>query len=561
MILWLAIHRFAIASELELELGPGFTAITGETGSGKSLLVQALGILLGGRAEQGLIQQGMEQAEVRGGFSLDSHSPIMAWLVARDLQGDGELILRRIIRRDRAGRNYINGHPVNRSQLRELGDQLMDIHGQREHHSLLQKSVQQALLDEAAENMDLLQQLATTWDERREIDRALERIHQEQAGRLERTQLLQFQLGELELLNPGEDEWESLSQQQKRLRHAAELMQFMGSAVAQLYDADQSIQEQLGRVSERMRHFESYEPAFHDIAAMLEEAEVNVNEAVSRLRTCLDQTDADIDDLPQVEERLSTLHALSRKYQVAPDRLAAHRVTLQQTLAQLKNSQGAREALDTRKAVLEQACHELADTISANRHKVASTLSQNITAAIQELGMAQGQFEIRLEPVSPGTLSRSGRESVLFQVSTNPGQDLQPLHRIASGGEISRISLAIQVILAHAAKVPTLIFDEVDVGVGGTVANVVGQRLRELGESHQVIGVTHLPQVASRANRHFCVTKQDSSRSVTVEFNLLDRPARIAEIARMSGSDSPSQAAIDHSAQMLDSGNPVKPKG
>ena len=556
MINWLSIRHFAIASEVELELGPGFTAITGETGSGKSLLVDALGILLGDRAEQGLIQQGEEQAEIRGGFVLPENSPIMEWLTERDLQGDSELILRRIIRRDRSGRNYINGNPVNLSQLKELGDQLVDIHGQHEHHSLLQKSTQQSLLDAAASNLTFLHKLSSSWDELRAIDRQLDQLQLEQQNVVERIELLQFQLRELTELNPGEDEWESLSQRQRRLAHATELMQCMDAAITQLYESEQSAQTQISRVAGNMRQYESLEPALREIAEILEEAEVNVNEAVNRIRGYLNQVDPDEDELQRVEERLSAWHAICRKYRIPPNTLADYRSDLESTLQQLQDPQLELAALAARKAEAEQVCHHLADQISANRHQAVSRLSGDITNAIQKLGMVHGQFEIRLEKNGHGSLTRTGWESVAFEISTNPGQAMQPLHRIASGGELSRISLAIQVILADGAKTPTMIFDEVDVGIGGTIANIVGDQLRQLGQSNQVVSVTHLPQVASRANQHYYVAKRDSTDSVVVKFELLDRPGRITEIARMSGSKEPSHASREHAKQMLDSGDP-----
>lgn len=559
MIDWLSIRHFAIASEVELELGTGFTAITGETGSGKSLLVDALGILLGGRGEQTLIRQGKEEAEIRGGFSLTDNNPLLPWLRERDLLSDGELVLRRIIRRDRPGRCYINGNPVSVAQLRELGDRLVDIHGQQEHHSLLQRGVQQGLLDEAAGNAGLLRDLASAWDGLTDIGRRLASIDREREDVLERIELIQYQLRELDQLNPASGEWESLSQQQKRLSHAAELLQAMSSAVEQLYEDDRSVQGQLNRMSRHLRQLEQFDPATGEIAALLEEAGVNVGEAVARLRESLDRIDPGEEDLHRVEERLSAWHAMARKHRVPPGDLPDLRSTLGTSLDQLKNPQAERERLVRLKEEAGQACERLAEAISAKRRETAPALSRKITAAMRELGMAGGRFEIVLEPVTPGPLSRTGRESAAFLVSANAGQALQPLSRVASGGEISRISLAIQVILADAAKVPTMIFDEVDVGIGGTVANVVGERLRQLGQSRQVISVTHLPQVASRANRHFSVTKRECADSVEVALTALERSERIAEIARMSGTDTPGRASRDHARQMLDTGDPAHP--
>ncbi|MDE0715677.1 MAG: DNA repair protein RecN, partial [Gammaproteobacteria bacterium] len=369
----------------------------------------------------------------------------------------------------------------------------------------------------------------------------------------------QFQLSELDRLDPGDDEWESLSQKQRRLGHAAELLDAMHAAVAQLHDDDLSVHGQLSRIAGRLRQLEQYDPATGEIAALLEEAEINVGESVTRLRESLDQIDPGVDELQQVEERMSAWHAMARKYRVLPGELPGMRAGLGDSLEQLKNPQAERERLERQQEEAGQVCERLADAVSGNRRKAASALARKITAAMRELGMPGGRLEIVLEPVKPEPLSRSGRETVTFLVSANAGQELQPLSRVASGGEISRISLAIQVILADAADVPTMIFDEVDVGIGGTVANVVGERLRQLGKSCQVISVTHLPQVASRANRHISVTKRERKNIVDVELSLLERPERIVEIARMSGTDTPSQASRDHARQMLDSGDPERP--
>lgn len=555
MIDWLSIRHFAIASEVDLELGAGFTAVTGETGSGKSLMVDALAILLGGRADQGLIQQGKTEAEIRCGFNLSDDSPVWNWLREHDLASDSELILRRIIRRDKPGRNYINGNPVNVAQLREVGAWLVDIHGQHEHHSLMKRSVQQALLDEAAGAIGLLADLSMAWDRLREVEKALERIHGDRAQLAERIDLLSFQLNELDQLSPAEGEWDSLSLQQKRLSHSAELIQGIESAMAELHDEDDAVQTVLNRTSARLRQLERIDPAVGEIASLLEEADIQITEAVARLRSAGEDTDMDPAMLQQIDDRLSAWHAFARKHRVRPEDLAGHRDRLARELAGLEHPEAEEARLVQDRQAAYSACEALAGEISARRRRCAPDLSARITEAMQELGMTGGRFEISLEPVSPGPLSRTGTETVSFHVSANAGQPLQPMSKVASGGEISRISLAIQVILANAASVPTLIFDEVDVGIGGTVANAVGNRLRQIGETCQVISVTHLPQVASRANAHYSVAKLQRDDAVDVSLTLLDRRRRIEEIARMSGSDTPSNESLAHAEQMLQAGN------
>ncbi len=557
MIDWLSLRHFAITSSVELEFKSGFSAITGETGSGKSLVVDALGVLLGGRAEQGFIRHGEDEAEISGGFELPEGDPVFAWLAERELASEQEIILRRVIRRDRPSRNFVNGKPVTASVLQELGAMLVDIHGQSEHHSLARRPVQQALLDEAAGNGDLLAQLGAAWDRYSAVERDLRALEGEQASIGERMDLLRFQISELEQLAPEEGEWDRLSAEQKRLGHAAELLEGVNAALQSCYDDDQAAHGLLERVAGDLRHLERYDASTGEIAALLEEAAINVSEAADRLRDYADRVDLDPEALRQAEERLSTWHALARKHRVNPADLAAHWSTLRETLDGLSDPAAERERLSELRDAALNECRDLAARISKRRKKTARRLAADIAGAMQELGMSGGRFDIALLPVKPGPISRNGSESVEFQVSANAGQPLQPLARVASGGEISRISLAIQVILAGAASVPTLIFDEVDVGIGGTVANVVGQRLRELGNRCQVISVTHLPQVAARAMRHYSVAKRDAAGGVDVNWTFLDRDQRVAEIARMSGSDRPSAESSAHALQMLDAGDPL----
>ena len=555
MIDWLEIRHFAIAASVELELEDGFSAITGETGSGKSLMVDAVATLLGARADNALIQSGEDSAEIQGSFSLPKGHPVFSWLDQHELRSEDELLLRRIIRRDKPSRGFINGKSVNISMLRDLGVNLVDIHGQHEHHSLIRRPVQLALLDDATGNQPTLVQVGECYEDLTALHQQLDKISSEQTATLERIDLLKFQLHELDQLNPLPGEWQELEQQQKRLQYRQELMSGVQAAVERLdQDDNVNINRELNKLTGQLRHLEQYDAELGAIAALLEEAAVNTEEATRQLRDRFQCGDIDGDQTLEIEQRFSSFHELSRKHRIQPHMLAEHAEALRQELNGLSNPDAERKRLEALIGVAEERYWTLCYALSSARKKSARKLTKQISAAMQELGMRGGDFDIALRPLAPEQISRFGSETVEFLVTANPGTPLQPLSKVASGGELSRISLAIQVILAGAAMIPTLIFDEVDVGIGGTVANVVGQRLNELGKTSQVICVTHLAQVAARADHHFSVTKEMSKRKngeMDISFRLLDRESRIEEIARMTGSEKITQQSRAHAEQML----------
>ncbi len=553
MIDWIAIRNFAITETVELELGEQFTAVTGETGSGKSLMVDALSILLGARADNALIQYGKDQAEIQASFNLPESDPVFVWLHAHDLAADQELQLRRIIRRNKPGRGYINGKPVNISMLRELGQSLVDIHGQHEHHSLMRRPVQQALLDEAAGNQKLLEKIAIEHDKISDLRSQLDQLKNSQQAIAERIDLLKFQLGELELLAPVADEWEQLEIAQKRSQHSSELVSGTREvANTLLQNDDQSIYLDLNRLRAQLRQLEPLDNTLGPIATMLDEAIVNVEEAAQQLKHHYEGIELDPQEAQELEQRVSSYHSLARKHRVNPSMLAGHAKKLRRELDNLNNPEAERERLEDDLSNAVDAYKEIAGELNKKRISTSKKLSKNITDAMQNLGMQGGSFHIAIQPVAENSFPRTGTEIIEFMVTANPGIPPQPLAKIASGGEVSRISLAIQVILADAASVPTLVFDEVDVGIGGTVANVVGERLRQLGRSRQVISVTHLAQVAARADHHLSVTKRsENGKSVLVEIAKLTDEERVQEIARMSGSDKLTSQSRAHAEQLL----------
>ena len=555
MIDWLEIRHFAIAASVELELESGFSAITGETGSGKSLMVDAVATLLGARADNAMIQLGEDSAEIQCSFSLPEGHPVFTWLDQHELRSENEILLRRVVRRDKPSRGFINGKSVNISMLRDLGVNLVDIHGQHEHHSLIRRPVQLSLLDDAAGNQPTLVQLGNCYEDLSSLQQQLDKLSSEQTATLERIDLLKFQLHELDQLNPLPGEWQKLAQQQKRLQHHQELVTGCQAAVERLDQDDTvNINRGLNKLVGQLRHLEQYDNELGAIAGLLEEAAVNAEEATRQLRDRFQSSDMDSDQTIEIEQRFSSFHELSRKHRVQPHALAEHAETLRHELNGLSNPDAERKRLEALLEVAQEQYWTLCQTLSSARKKSAKKLTKQIATAMQELGMRGGDFDIALRPLGPGQFSRFGNETAEFLVTANPGTPLQPLSKVASGGELSRISLAIQVILAGAAMIPTLIFDEVDVGIGGTVANVVGQRLNQLGKTSQVICVTHLAQVAARADHHFSVTKEESKRkngAMDISFRLLDRESRIEEIARMTGSEKITQQSRAHAEQML----------
>ena len=553
MIDWIAIDNFAITSSVELELSDGFTAVTGETGSGKSLMVDALAVLLGGRAENSIIQFGKESAEIQCSFDLPDNHLVSNWLKENELFRDNELILKRVIRRDKPSRGFINNRPVNISQLRDVGAFLVDIHGQHEHHSLVKRPVQRALIDEVCGNEAVLQKLDQSYTEISDVKNQLQRLNQEEVSTQERIDLLSFQLIELDELNPEDGEWEQLESQQKRLANTQELTAGCQGVVTKLYGDDtDDVHSVIAKLIGQLESLLDADANLQPIITMLTDASVNVEESAEQLRQMYESYDLDHSQLEEIEQRFASYHSLARKHRVQPNVLAAHCETLRSELAGLSNPDEERKRLDLLLQQTIESYQKLSKKLTQSRQRTAKTLGGQIKSVMQELGMEGGQFEIKLLPLESDQLSRYGNEIIEFHVSANAGMPLQPLSKVASGGEISRIALAIQVIMANSTKIPTLVFDEVDVGIGGTVANIVGKHLYRLGQSSQVICVTHLPQVAACAKQQFAVSKaSQNSQSTEVSITALDHEQRIAEIARMSGSTTLTQQSRAHAEQLL----------
>ena len=549
MLLHLSIRDFIIVEELDLDFGPGFTALTGETGAGKSILIDALSLALGDRAEAEQVRAGAQRADISAEFSSEAGGSLAAWLAEQALEGDGDqVLLRRVIDRGGRSRAFINGHPATVAQLREAGEQLLDIHGQHAHQSLLKPAVQRAILDSFGGHEALAAEVAGLHGAWNALVRLRRQADTDAAAREAEMQQLGWQLEELGRLAPVPGEWERIEAEQSRLAHAAALIEGAQSGVQTLGEADSATLSTLGAVLGRLHELAAIDAQLGEPVAMLEAAQANLQEALTALRRYADRVELDPQRLREADERLAALHGASRRFRVQPDELPALRERLQQRADELR-IQSDTEELARREALAREAYAAAAARLSKARAKSAAKLSRDISAAMKDLAMPGGRFEATLVRVVEG--SAHGDETVEFLVSANPGTEPRPLAKVASGGELSRISLAIQVITSTAQTVPTLIFDEVDAGIGGAVAEVVGRRLAALAASRQVLCVTHLAQVAAQADQQWSVSKQGEGGRTGSRVRVLDAKARVEELARMLGGLEITATTRKHAQEML----------
>lgn len=549
MLTHLSLRHFATVESLEIEPRSGLTVITGETGAGKSIIIDALSLALGERADAGLVRAGCERAEVQASFDLSGCPQAKAWLNERELDEDDECQLRRTIRADGRSRAYINGRPANVSDVRELGDLLISIHSQHEHQALLKKEHQRFQLDRFAGNDKLAQQVRDAWQHWRQARSAhADALAQAQAAD-ERQSLLRFQLEELDAFAPEENELPALEQEQKRLANAESLIRLCQHSVNALYDAEeQNIHSQLNQVSQQVTDAAQEDSALSDVLGTLESARLQVEAAADDLRHYLDKLELDPERLQQVEGRLSDAYSLARKHRVRPEELFAHHQALTEEAGSLANLDEHLVALERAERDAEQAYMKLAQKLSGVRQKKGSELARGVQQHLKALGMAGAKLEVTLTPSDP---SADGLEQVEYQFTANAGQPPRPLAKVASGGELSRVSLAIQVICAHHLTAPCLVFDEVDVGVGGGVAEIVGRLLRELGSHAQVLCITHQPQVASLGHHHWHVLKQQSKKDTRTRIVNLETEERVEEVARMLGGVEITDSTLAHAREML----------
>ncbi len=553
MLTHIHIWNFAIVERLDLPLENGLTVLTGETGAGKSILLDALGLALGDRADTAVIRHGADKAEISVTFSTDDAPEAEAWLREHELDSAGECIIRRVIAAGGKSKAFINGKPAPAASLRELGEMLVDLHGQHEHQSLLRREAQRQLLDDFAGHGPLLTELAAAWRTWRERQTELERLRQAASERDDRLELLRYQVQELEELALGEDELPQLEAEHRRLANASGLLE-TGQRVLLTLDGDDPAcaGSLLAAALHDVGEMGETDPQLEGVVELLDSAVIQAREAASELRRYLDGLELDPERLAALEQRLATVQDLARKHHCPPEELPALLPRLQAELAELEQAEVRAGNLQAEVDAALADWRKLADKLGKSRRRAAKKLGAAVTESMQTLGMEGGRFEVAVEPLEDDTPSATGAERIEFRVSANPGQPLRPLAKVASGGELSRISLAIQVITAQDSRIPTLIFDEVDVGIGGRVAEIVGQLLRTLGEQRQVICVTHLPQVAALGHHHLQVSKTAEKDRTHSRIAILDRDARVDELARMLGGIEITEQTRSHAREMIE---------
>lgn len=549
MLKHLLIRDFVIVDTMELNFSSGFTALTGETGAGKSILIDALSLAMGERADSAMVRAGCDKADISAEFDIADLPQMQDWLREQELEGDdGICLLRRTLDAGGRSRGFINGASATQQQMREAGAMLLDIHGQHAHQSLLRADAQRELLDSHAGLTGQAKVVASAWKTWQEIHRRRLLLEQNAESIAAERELLRFQQNELQTLNFSVAEWSELQADHARLSHAASLIETAQFGIDVLSESDTACLAQLNALTARLRAGLEFDASLQDTLTMLESAQNELQEAVYALRHHQEKLEADPERLRQQEQRIADVMEAARKYRVKPEQLPQKLQEVTQRLEELGGSADL-DVLAKQDEAAQQSYLAEAKKLSAARAKAAKTLSDEITAAMQTLAMQGGQFAVALLPLAEG--NAHGLESVELQVSTNPGSPLRSLAKVASGGELSRISLAIQVAASRAASVPTLIFDEVDSGIGGRVAEIVGSLLRKLGQRHQVLCVTHLPQVAAQANHQWQVSKQSSGGQTLSNIQVLDDSRRIDEIARMLGGATITDTTRKHAAEML----------
>lgn len=553
MLRSLNIRDFVIVDELDLDLDHGFTVLTGETGAGKSILLDALSLVLGERADPSQIREGKNKAEISALFSLDGSLKelISNWLDEQgfNLEDDGAtLILKRIIDSSGRSRAFINGGIATLNQTKELGNHLVDIHGQHAHQLLLKTGAQRDLLDHQAQLQEQVLTVKGLYQVWQAAKKQLELAKSAGESLQKEQERLSWQLEELEQLAPKAGEWAEIDIEYSRLANAAKLIEGSQNALAMLSDQEGNAEELLGKAFTEIEDLAKLDNHLEDAKISLESAQIQISEATHSLNRYLQKIDVDPDRLAEVEERLKALHSAAKKFKVTPEELPTIWLDIKEKVNAIKDSQDL-AALEKNLLATQAEYNKAAKSLSLNRTKAAKTLEKLVTEAMQDLSMAGGQFVIGIEPLAEG--NAYGLENIEFLVAGHPGVSPKPLSKVASGGELARISLAISVITSEASQIPTLIFDEVDSGIGGAVAETVGKRLKELGQAHQVLCVTHLAQVAAQGHQHWKVEKQSLNNSTTSSITSLNRQERVEEIARMLGGTEITDTTRRHARELL----------
>jgi DNA repair protein RecN (Recombination protein N) len=556
MLTHLSIRNFAVVKTLDVDFSLGMTAITGETGAGKSISVDALGLCLGDRADSSMVRTGADKAEVSAGFNVKQLPGALKWLEEHELLDDDEVLIRRVISSEGRSKAFVNGTPVPLQQLKNLGQFLLSIHGQHAHQQILKSDNQRHLLDQYAEHHTLLTKVADCYQTLRTQQQHYQHLLEGQQQRVDRSQLLSYQIQELDEFSLGEEEFVSLEIEHKKLSHSQTLLEQSQISFHQLYEAEEfnalsAVQSSVDRLTELQEH----DPSLAPIVTMLTEACIQIDEAANELRAYTEQLEIDPMRMQNVEARYSQALDLSRKHNVRPEALYEFHQQLSTEFSELVKDDSLLEELKIQLLELEQQYHQAANKLSLSRQKAAKSFAKQVEQHIHHMNMADAVFKIVVEHHTQGTPNKLGLDTVQFVVSTNKGQALDNLEKVVSGGELSRIGLAIQVISSSNNDIATMIFDEVDSGISGSTASVVGQLLRKLGESAQVICVTHLPQVAARAHNQMFVTKFSDKKTTETHMICLQESERIEELARLLAGDTLTESALANAKELLQISN------
>jgi len=552
MLLNLNIIDLAVVKSLDLDLEQGMSVLTGETGAGKSILLTALGLALGDRADSGYVRPNSKRAEINLEFDLADAPLAQLWLKDNELDAEQQCLIRRVVNADGRSKAYINNRPVTLQALQELSEKLVEIHGQHAHLTLLNPDEQRRLLDTYAKNQPLLDSVNACFRQWQQTSKELASLIKSSTDQSEREELLRYQLDELQQLDLANFSYAELSEEHAKLANLGQILSTGQTQVDLLYENDrQSVNHQLNQSLSELSHLAQFAPELNEICTMLSEAQIQVEEASLQLRRFLEAQEADPQRLDDIENRIGIVQNLSRKHHVSPDELPELVNKLEHELDSLAHSSERIEALTTASATLLADYQQQAAKLSAQRKLSGQKLQQQISAMIKELGMPQGEFLVDIAALDSATPKLNGKDKIEFLVSANPGLPAKPLAKVASGGELSRISLAIQVTTSSDKTTPTMIFDEVDSGIGGGIAEIVGQKLRSLSHNRQVMCVTHLPQVAAQAHHHLYVEKNNQTDVTSSSVRLLDTQERIEEIARMLGGIHITANTLAHAQEML----------
>lgn len=552
MLLNLNIIDLAVVKSLDLDLEKGMSVLTGETGAGKSILLTALGLALGDRADSGYVRPEAKRAEINLEFDLADAPEAQRWLKENDLDDDHHCLIRRIVNQDGRSKAYINNRPVTLQTLQTLSEKLVEIHGQHAHLTLLNSDEQRRLLDAYAKDQLLLDQVNACYRQWQQANKELETLIKAGKDKAEREELLRYQIEELQQLDLQNFNYAALSEEHSKLANLGQILAVGQSQVDILYENDeQSVSQMLSHSLNELTHIARFAPELNEICSLLSEAQIQAEEAAQQLRRFLESQEADPQRMDILENQIAIIQNLSRKHHIKPDELPELAENLEQELDGLTHSSERIEALKISTAKLLEQYDQLAAQLSEQRKQASKNLARQISAMIKELGMPQGEFLVDVTALDLEAPKLNGKDKIEFLVSANPGLPAKPLAKVASGGELSRISLAIQVTTSSDKTTPTMIFDEVDTGIGGGIAEIVGQKLRSLSQNRQVMCVTHLPQVASQAHTHLYVEKNNKADITSSNVRVLNDEERVQEIARMLGGVNITANTLAHAKEML----------